>query len=371
MKCPRCFTEVLGDEEKCRKCGYLITGYSRDYSNPYEFRDKDWDPYIGILHPMEVTEDEPEEPTNKNGSGDTSNNEAEAGSLKSGGAAENTSKDSGILISDERAETISSGSTSDSGSDSPSVSGISTNDTSNKKKHHFVRNLIILFLLLFAAYAGLYYTGTIDEISFLKELNLPELPDISGNNLSSASQEGTAEGTGVVEEFAGSEAAVGPEINKTDNVQEISVESRIDLSEIQANASSNNKSTSSGKTYEKENAFDGDETTNWQEGSPTEGIGEWISADFLKPEKIKYITFRMGSWESAEKYAQNCRPQHVRIYLDNYSYDLEFEDEKKEVAFEVVPPCEITQFRLEIIDVVRGDKYANDTAIADISFYRE
>ena len=344
MRCPRCFTEVSGDEEKCRKCGYLITGYSRDYFNPYEFRDKEWDPYIGILHPVEVAEDVPVDKPGDNPADKPGDNPADKPQDKPG----------------------------DSPGDKPEVT---------KKKHHFFRNLIILLLVMLALYVALY--DRLNKIPFIEKLNLPRLPAVlSDDDLSSsggnngegdiAEEPKLSEDTGVPEKPAESdEMTVRPEIILTDNVQAVSIASRIDGTEIQATASSHYEPKTTGKNFTELNAFDGDETTNWQEGSSGAGNGEWIKATFSKPEKIKYITFRMGSWESGDKYLENCRPWHVKIFLDENEYDLELVDEMKEAAYEVVPSAEIDSFILEIVDVYPGSKYVNDMAISDISFYRE
>ncbi|MBP3900402.1 MAG: hypothetical protein J6D53_02945 [Blautia sp.] len=416
MRCPRCFTETLGDEEYCRKCGYLITGYSKDYNNPYVFRDRTWDPYIGILHKVEVPEGEPEEQLKE-----------EPAAAAFGGAVNETEH-----VVDTNQPGSSSDSTAPESADTNSAQDAQPPEAPPKKKSFFKRFLLVV-LLLAATYLALYYTDTLSKIPYVSELprpNLPALTEVQDWIKSTSDKLFSKEESVETVETAGETAHKGTEGKETGsntlqntasnggNAETNEVSETVDQT-VAANAESGETGTDASGTSEGSNgtatyivaaldsaenltetnriqpvevissselsskfaaanAFDGNVDTSWQVRKENGGIGEWVEARFAGPEKVKYITFQVGKWISGnaannEKgFKDNNRPDFITIEMNGHSYAVpELPGEQQGIyGVEVVPVCETTYFRLTIDDIEKGDKY-NDTVVSEIQLYRE
>lgn len=425
MRCPRCFTETLGDEEYCRKCGYLITGYSKDYNNPYVFRDRTWDPYIGILHKVEVPEGEPEEPEKE-----------EPAAAAFGGAVNETEH-----VVDTNQPGPSSDSTAPESTDTNSAQDAQPPEAPPKKKSFFKRFLLVV-LLLAAAYLALYYTDTLSKIPYVSELPRPNLPALTevqdwikstsdklfskeesvetvetagetahkgaegketgsntlqntasnGSNAETASSDSNAE-TNEVSDIVDQTVAADEEngetgtdasgtsegLDGTDSFTVIPLTSDENLTETnRIQPVEFDKSSELSSKFAAANAFDGNVDTSWQVRRENGGVGEWVEARFAGPEKVKYITFQVGKWISGnaannEKgFKDNNRPNFITIEMNGHSYAVpELPGEQQGIyGVEVVPACETTYFRLTIDDIEKGDKY-NDTVVSEIQLYRE
>ena len=114
-------------------------------------------------------------------------------------------------------------------------------------------------------------------------------------------------------------------------------------------------------------AFDGDESTNWQEGKSDSGIGVGIAASFTKTEKVRYITLKLGNWKKEKNYYKgNNRPKKLRIEMQGFDREVGFpQDEWVEFCVELSAPCETSWIKFTIRDVYRGNEW-DDTVISDI-----
>lgn len=117
--------------------------------------------------------------------------------------------------------------------------------------------------------------------------------------------------------------------------------------------------------------FDNNDTTNWQEGAPGPGIGEYIDFVFDKSYPVKYMTFKLGNWKSDEYYNGNYRPKTLEISSGNNDWIITFADEKQEFLVELDPEADISSLTITILDVYSDHVEWEDTPITDIGLWCE
>ena len=425
MYCPRCYTEAKKGQEYCEKCGYLISGFSQDYENPYVFRDKDWNPYIGILHRI-VIEEEPEEAdqeenkTAENPSeeladsensaeekGDTGKapeqkediwkefEEREAAAKTSAGqsAAEDLTQEERDFLDDimglvtvhqpeETAKTEIKQNVSVQ-TEKPAEKQTVTNTKEEKPvkpKKKKGKRILTLLLLLAAAYAGAYYTGYLSQIPYVSELPLPDLPPLDLEKIpflsdllhkQAESAEEAAEDLDDMVFTLDDEVEIDPDTEYSiwvvDSKEAVNAEKRI--LDLEADASSVLQSTQT--SFDPIYAFDDNTATNWQEGVQGPGIGESVTAKLPDMEAVQYISFRVGSWKNdGSTYYENNRPKKITVEMNGILTVLEFSDEPAETTIEISPACMTSFVNFTIDEVYAGTKY-DDTVITDIVLYRE
>lgn len=118
--------------------------------------------------------------------------------------------------------------------------------------------------------------------------------------------------------------------------------------------------------------LDGKDETSWQEGVSGDGIGEGISLYFDQEYEVKYIALKLGNWRSDDYYAQNNRPETLKITMGGQSAELSFADLKQEQWIAVDGDCNTSEIKFEIVSVYHGSNPDwDDTCIAEISVYGE
>ncbi len=118
--------------------------------------------------------------------------------------------------------------------------------------------------------------------------------------------------------------------------------------------------------------LDGRDETSWQEGVPGEGIGEGISLYLDGTYKVKYLAFKLGNWRSSDYYAQNNRPQTLKITMGGHETQVTFSDLKQEQWVAVDGDCDASEIQIEIVSVYQGTNPSwDDTCIAEVSIYGE
>ena len=143
-------------------------------------------------------------------------------------------------------------------------------------------------------------------------------------------------------------------------------------------ASSELKSNSSIK-YVAKNAHDLNYKTAWVEGVEGDGIGESLTYHF-PPEnpRITKIIIVNGYVKSEKTWRENSRVKQLKMYLNEEAFAiLNLADTRAEQSFSFEPIGNADRenlteqprwtMRFEIMDVYKGDKYA-DTAITEIYF---
>lgn len=115
-------------------------------------------------------------------------------------------------------------------------------------------------------------------------------------------------------------------------------------------------------------AFDGDQTSSWQEGVDGYGIGEGITGYFDKAYNVKYIFLKLGNWRDATNNIENSRPQTITIICDGFTQEFTFPDEQREFYIELSKEVSMTYIDIKINAVYPGSKY-DDTVIADVAIY--
>ena len=71
-------------------------------------------------------------------------------------------------------------------------------------------------------------------------------------------------------------------------------------------------------------AVDGNPRTSWQEGVDGDGIGESVHLKLSKPYMVKYMSFRLGNWNSREYYEGNNRPKELEITAGDVTQTVEW-----------------------------------------------
>lgn len=115
-------------------------------------------------------------------------------------------------------------------------------------------------------------------------------------------------------------------------------------------------------------AFDGDETSSWQEGVNGYGIGESITGIFDRSYDVKYIFLKLGNWRDKDNNIWNSRPQTITITCDGFTQQFTFPDEQREFYVELSKEVPMSYISIKIDAVYKGSKY-DDTVIADVAIY--
>ena len=115
--------------------------------------------------------------------------------------------------------------------------------------------------------------------------------------------------------------------------------------------------------------FDGDDTTNWQEGASGSGIGEYLDFIFDKTYSVEYMTFKLGNWKTEEYFNENYRPKTLLINSGNNSWTITFADVKQEFLVQLDPAADMNNIRITIQDVYSDQMQWEDTPITDIGLW--
>lgn len=114
---------------------------------------------------------------------------------------------------------------------------------------------------------------------------------------------------------------------------------------------------------------DGKLDTGWVEGSPAQGISEYIVITLDRTSRVSGFTIYAGYHKSEELYAKNSRPKEMRIeFSDGTYYDCILYDAFGSQTVRFDTPKETNQVMFRIISVYPGTKYT-DTVISEISLF--
>ena len=121
--------------------------------------------------------------------------------------------------------------------------------------------------------------------------------------------------------------------------------------------------------YDETLAFDGDNTTAWV--PTTNGIGQWIKAEFQSPASIASVSIYGGYGVDARRYEANNRARSVRItFSDGSSETFDLEDRMKLQRLELQRPVVADSVKTEILSIYRGERH-DETPISEIAFNRD
>ncbi len=115
-------------------------------------------------------------------------------------------------------------------------------------------------------------------------------------------------------------------------------------------------------------AVDGNPRTSWQEGVDGDGIGESVHLKLSKPYMVKYMSFRLGNWNSREYYEGNNRPKELEITAGDVTQTVTFPDGQVEYWVEFSQECPASEIDVVIQSVYEGSQW-DDTCIAEIGIY--
>lgn len=115
-------------------------------------------------------------------------------------------------------------------------------------------------------------------------------------------------------------------------------------------------------------AVDGNPRTSWQEGVDGDGIGESVHLKLSKPYMVKYMSFRLGNWNSREYYEGNNRPKELEITAGDVTQTVTFPDGQVEYWVEFSKECPASEIDVVIQSVYEGSQW-DDTCIAEIGIY--
>lgn len=115
-------------------------------------------------------------------------------------------------------------------------------------------------------------------------------------------------------------------------------------------------------------AMDGRTETSWQEGVDGDGIGQELVYSFSGEVKVKYLTFCLGNWRSADYAEGNNRPKKIKVTVGELEFEVEFPKEQQEYWLELSSPVPANEVSFEIESVYKGTKW-DDTCIAELGIY--
>ncbi len=120
--------------------------------------------------------------------------------------------------------------------------------------------------------------------------------------------------------------------------------------------------------YAPEQAFDGRLNFSWSEGVEGQGAGQTLSVHFTKKQSIDALYLANGYQRSDTHYRANSRVKNFKLYGDGVLIgDYRAKDQDGFQKISLTQSVNAKNFRLEIVDTYKGDKYA-DTLISEIVF---
>lgn len=84
--------------------------------------------------------------------------------------------------------------------------------------------------------------------------------------------------------------------------------------------------------------------------------------------KVKYLTFCLGNWRSADYAEGNNRPKKIKVTVGELEFEVEFPKEQQEYWLELSSPVPANEVSFEIESVYKGTKW-DDTCIAELGIY--
>jgi hypothetical protein len=128
-----------------------------------------------------------------------------------------------------------------------------------------------------------------------------------------------------------------------------------------------------GESFAADRMVDDDPSTAWNSDGggvgPEHGVGERIDVMLAEPAWIGRVVIANGDQRDPDTYAANARVKRAQLTLDGgITFVINLLDEGLgEQAVEFRQPVLTTSLRIEVLEVFRGDTYA-DLAISDLAF---
>lgn len=121
--------------------------------------------------------------------------------------------------------------------------------------------------------------------------------------------------------------------------------------------------------YDEKLAFDDEITTAWV--PTTNGINQWIKANFKSPVTVTSISIYGGYGIDARRYEANNRARSIRVtFSDGTSETFQLEDKMKLQRFELRSPVTTDSAKIEILALYKGERH-DETPISEIVFNRD
>lgn len=121
-------------------------------------------------------------------------------------------------------------------------------------------------------------------------------------------------------------------------------------------------------THSTHNLVDGNVKTNWTEGVPGYGVGEYLEFTFTESCCLYEIYISAGNFNTESYFLANSRPASLRLtYEDGSSEVLELQNVMQEQILKPQHAVPSKTVRLTIESVYEGSKY-QDTVISEIYF---
>lgn len=122
-------------------------------------------------------------------------------------------------------------------------------------------------------------------------------------------------------------------------------------------------------TYNTDNLSDNDPATAWIEGSPGDGLGEWVCFEFGKPVQIKKLKISNGyqkiSASGKNIFYSNLRPRNIKITANgDFEKTLELEDAEGIQTIGI--DTRTAKLKITIIDVYKTGNEDPDTGFSEI-----
>lgn len=142
------------------------------------------------------------------------------------------------------------------------------------------------------------------------------------------------------------------------------------FTEVEASTVLTGDSEAEGERYKAENVLDRSVSTAWNEGSPGDGVGEWIEVKAIRPQHVKGIRICAGFASDDGTYYNNSRPSAVTITFDDHtSVDMELGDLFAQYqTLDLEQPKDTTSIRVTVKSIYPGNAYS-DCCIAEVQAY--
>lgn len=120
------------------------------------------------------------------------------------------------------------------------------------------------------------------------------------------------------------------------------------------------------------NLLDGNPKTNWTEGAPGYGEGEWVDFHFQEKQSVAGFTIWAGNHYDDSYYVKNARPKTITLtFPDGSTQEYALRDKREEQTFHFDQTVETESVCLTITSVYDEGAVYEDTVISEISFLVE
>lgn len=124
-----------------------------------------------------------------------------------------------------------------------------------------------------------------------------------------------------------------------------------------------------GVNYDPRQIMDGRQSTSWIEGTPGNGIEDWVQLNFDTAQNVRKVKLWVGLWTSPEYWARGNRPKEVELtFSDGSSSRHTLDDEMRAQTIDLGSAVSTTSVQVKVKSIYSGTTW-HDTAISEVQVF--